>query len=95
MSPPMRSSFLSATRFFSAWNATRCWNMSATQTRKRELSRVLAPGGYVHLVTPFCHPFHEYPKDYRRFTPDGLKQLAGELEAVAEGWRPGQPRRCS
>ena len=43
--------------------------------------RVLAPGGFVHLVTPFCHPFHEYPKDYRRFTLDGLKQLAGGLEA--------------
>lgn len=55
-----------------------------------ELSRVLAPGGYVHLVTPFCHPFHQYPRDYRRFTLDGLKQLAGtELELVAEGWRTG------
>jgi SAM-dependent methyltransferase len=55
----------------------------------REIERVLAPGGYVHLVTPFCHPFHEYPKDYRRFTLDGLKQLAGNLEVVAEGWRTG------
>ena len=55
----------------------------------REIERVTAPGGYVHLVTPFCHPFHEYPKDYRRFTPDGLKQLAGALEPVAEGWRTG------
>jgi len=56
----------------------------------RELSRVLAPGGHLHLVTPFCHPFHEYPRDYRRFTLDGLKQLAGsELEVVAEGWRTG------
>jgi len=56
----------------------------------RELSRVLAKGGHLHLVTPFCHPFHEYPRDYRRFTPDGLKQLAGaELEVVAEGWRTG------
>jgi SAM-dependent methyltransferase len=56
----------------------------------RELSRVLAQGGYLHLVTPFCHPFHQYPKDYRRFTLDGLKQLAGdELEVVAEGWRTG------
>ena len=55
----------------------------------REIERVLAPGGFVHLVTPFCHPFHEYPKDYRRFTPDGLKQLAGALEPVAEGWRTG------
>jgi SAM-dependent methyltransferase len=56
----------------------------------REMTRVLAPGGYMHLVTPFCHPFHEYPSDYRRFTLDGLKQLAGnELEVVAEGWRTG------
>jgi len=54
-----------------------------------ELRRVLAPGGYLHLVTPFCHPFHEYPKDYRRFTLDGLKELAGDLEVVAEGWRTG------
>jgi len=54
-----------------------------------EIERVLAPGGYAHLVTPFCHPFHEYPKDYRRFTLDGLKQLAGGLEPVAEGWRTG------
>ncbi|HJT87507.1 MAG TPA: methyltransferase domain-containing protein [Bryobacteraceae bacterium] len=54
-----------------------------------EIARVLAPGGYAHLVTPFCHPFHEYPRDYRRFTLDGLKQLAGPLEVVAEGWRTG------
>jgi SAM-dependent methyltransferase len=54
-----------------------------------EIRRVLAPGGYVHLVTPFCHPFHEYPKDYRRFTVDGLKELAAPLEPVAEGWRTG------
>jgi len=32
---------------------------------------------------------HEYPKDYRRFTIDGLKELAGPLEVVAEGWRTG------
>lgn len=55
----------------------------------REITRVLAPGGYVHLVTPFCHPFHEYPRDYRRFTLDGLKELAAGLEVVAEGWRTG------
>jgi SAM-dependent methyltransferase len=55
----------------------------------REIERVLAPGGYAHLVTPFCHPFHEYPKDFRRFSLDGLKELAGPLEVVAEGWRTG------
>jgi len=54
-----------------------------------EIRRVLAPGGYAHIVTPFCHPFHEYPRDYRRFTIDGLKELAGPLEVVAEGWRTG------
>lgn len=54
-----------------------------------EIGRVLAPGGYVHLVVPFCHPFHEYPKDFRRFTLDGLKELAGPMEVVAEGWRTG------
>jgi len=55
----------------------------------REIERVLAPGGYAHVVTPFCHPFHEYPRDYRRFTPDGLRLMSGELEAVAGGWRTG------
>jgi len=54
-----------------------------------EICRVLAPGGYVHLVTPFCHPFHAYPSDYRRFTLEGLKELAQGLEVVAEGWRTG------
>jgi SAM-dependent methyltransferase len=54
-----------------------------------EIKRVLAPGGYAHLVTPFCHPFHEYPKDYRRFTPDGLAALAAPLEVVDSGWRTG------
>jgi SAM-dependent methyltransferase len=54
-----------------------------------EMGRVLAPGGYLHLVTPFCHPFHKYPKDFRRFTLDGLRELAGPLEVVAEGWRTG------
>ncbi len=62
----------------------------------QEIRRVLAPGGYAHLVTPFCHPFHEYPKDYRRFTLDGLKELAAGLDPrrrrVAHR---ALPRRCS
>lgn len=55
----------------------------------REMERVLAPGGYLHVVVPFCHPYHAYPHDYHRFTPQGLKLLAGALEVVAEGWRTG------
>jgi SAM-dependent methyltransferase len=54
-----------------------------------EIRRVLAPGGYLHLVTPFCHPFHPYPNDFRRFTIEGLRELAGPMEVVAEGWRTG------
>lgn len=55
----------------------------------REIERVLVPGGFAHLVTPFCHPFHEYPKDYRRFTLDGLELMKGNLSVVAKGWRTG------
>ena len=55
----------------------------------QEIERVLAPEGYAHIVVPFCHPFHEYPRDFRRYTPDGLRQLAGSLEIVGEGWRTG------
>ncbi len=55
----------------------------------REIERVLAEGGQAHIVTPFCHPFHEYPKDFRRFTPDGLRLMAGGLEVEETGWRTG------
>jgi SAM-dependent methyltransferase len=54
-----------------------------------EIARVLAPGGFAHIVVPFCHPFHQYPEDFRRFTPDGLRLMAGSLEVVAAGWRTG------
>jgi SAM-dependent methyltransferase len=55
----------------------------------REMERVLRPGGFLHVVTPFCHPFHEYPKDYRRFTIDGLLSMRGQLVPVKSGWRTG------
>lgn len=54
-----------------------------------EIERVLKPGGYAHIVVPFCHPYHAYPADYRRFTLDGLAQLRGGLEIVHQGWRSG------
>ncbi|MBI4478982.1 MAG: methyltransferase domain-containing protein [Acidobacteria bacterium] len=55
----------------------------------REIERVLAPGGYASIATPFCHPFHEYPRVFHRFTLDGLRELAGGLEVVAAEWRTG------
>jgi SAM-dependent methyltransferase len=55
----------------------------------RELSRVTAPGGSLHVVAPFCHPFHAYPHDYWRFTPAALCELGSGLEVQAKGWRTG------
>ena len=60
------------------------------ETAVTEMGRVLECGGYLHIVTPFCHPFHEYPKDYRRFSIDGLRELtSGVFEEVKSGWRTG------
>jgi SAM-dependent methyltransferase len=47
-----------------------------------EIRRVLAPGGYLHLVTPFCHPFHAYPRDFRRFT---IRQTAAPILGMPGG----------
>src|SRR5258706_1595486 len=55
----------------------------------REIERVLKPGGFAHIVTTFCHQFHEYPRDYWRFTLDGLQEMAGDLSVVSTGWRTG------
>jgi SAM-dependent methyltransferase len=55
----------------------------------KEIKRVLKPGGFAHIVTPFAHPFHEYPRDYRRFTIDGLTEIGCGLNVVASGWRTG------
>lgn len=54
-----------------------------------EIYRCLKAGGLAHFVVPFCHPFHEYPRDFRRYTPDGLKQLCAPFQVVGQGWRSG------
>src|SRR5437868_5557765 len=54
-----------------------------------EFSRVLRPGGFMHVVVPFCHPFHAYPSDYRRWTTEGLKILLHQFEVVEVGVRTG------
>ena len=54
-----------------------------------ECLRVLRPGGFLHVVVPFCHPFHEYPVDFRRWTTDGLKELLKDSEIVSVGVRTG------
>jgi SAM-dependent methyltransferase len=54
-----------------------------------ECRRVLQAGGFLHIVVPFCHPFHEYPKDYQRWTIDGLRQLLNRFEVIDAGIRTG------
>lgn len=54
-----------------------------------DIRRCLTVDGWLHVVVPFCHPFHEYPRDYFRFTPDGLSLLMAPLEVVSSGWRTG------
>ena len=41
-----------------------------------ELHRVLKPGGYLILCVPFMQPYHPTPADYRRYSKQGLSELA-------------------
>ena len=54
-----------------------------------EMKRVLQPGGHLHLVVPFSHPFHEYPSDYHRWTLNGLVEMIAEFDIVDVGVRTG------
>jgi SAM-dependent methyltransferase len=54
-----------------------------------ELQRVLMPGGLLHIVVPFNHPFHGYPSDYHRWTLRALRDSVAPLEIVDAGVRTG------
>ena len=43
-----------------------------------EMARVLKPGGYVFLTTPFLVSLHEMPYDFYRYTPSALRLMAEE-----------------
>lgn len=51
----------------------------------RELARVIKPGGHLVVAVPFLQPYHPCPGDYRRYTADGLADLArrAHLDVVA------------
>jgi uncharacterized protein YbaR (Trm112 family) len=57
----------------------------------REIFRVLKPGGWLHAVVPFCHPYHAYPADFRRWTLPGFRDWVAGLgfEVVTAGVRTG------
>ncbi|HWQ99453.1 MAG TPA: class I SAM-dependent methyltransferase [Candidatus Methylomirabilis sp.] len=54
-----------------------------------EIYRVLRPGGAMYLATPFMIPYHSSPKDYYRWTLDGLRVLSDGFEEVHSGLRHG------
>lgn len=54
-----------------------------------ELHRVAAPGAWLRVVVPFCHPYHPYPEDYRRFTIQGVEAMAQGWTLRDSGWRTG------
>jgi hypothetical protein len=57
------------------------------------LEHVRNPAYWRPAATPpgdaLLSSFHAYPNDSRRFSIEGLKELAGPMEVVAEGWRTG------
>ncbi len=66
----------------------------------QELSRLLKPGGYLIVTTPFAYPLHEEPYDFVRLTPFQIRRCAemsalsiveieqagNELEVIATAW---------
>ena len=65
------------------------------QAAVAEIYRVLQPGGYLHVLVPFCQAFHAYPSDYRRWTVNGLQQMLASSKSLAAAYAPDQPLRCS
>lgn len=53
-----------------------------------EIRRILKPGGYTILTTCLMNAIHWGPKDYWRFTPDGLRVLCENFSHIeqCEGW---------
>lgn len=57
-----------------------------------EAARILRPGGYVVLATPFVFPEAPEPTDYWRFTAEGLRLILmdaglGEVRVIPLGGR--------
>lgn len=54
-----------------------------------EMIRVTKPGGLIYIGAPFVYPYHPSPKDYTRWTFDGLKELSKPCDLVEKGMMAG------
>lgn len=54
----------------------------------REAARALEPGGLLYLQTPFVIGHHSGPRDYWRFTHEGLKRIIEDAGLTAVRIRP-------
>ncbi|MBI5366893.1 MAG: class I SAM-dependent methyltransferase [Planctomycetes bacterium] len=50
-----------------------------------EMVRVTKVGGYLYLGVPFVFPLHPSPRDYTRWSVDGLRSLLPDCEMVERG----------
>ena len=50
-------------------------HVSEPYSAVKEIYRVLKAGGCAFIEVPFMQTYHVSPKDYYRWTPDGLRQL--------------------
>lgn len=50
-----------------------------------EMIRVVKKGGFIYTAVPFVFPYHPSPKDYTRFSIDGLRVLFEGLDEVESG----------
>ena len=60
-------------------HVARPWDIAA------EVIRVLKPGGVVFCEAPFVQWYHEDPKDYYRFTEDGLREIFRGCDFIESG----------
>jgi len=51
----------------------------------KEIYRVLKGGGKIYAITPFLQRYHSYPKDYTRWTLNGLESLFSQFRCISKG----------
>ncbi|MCB1043484.1 MAG: methyltransferase domain-containing protein [Acidobacteria bacterium] len=54
-----------------------------------EVYRVLKPGGSCFFTVPFLFPYHGHPRDYRRWSPDGIRQDFDKFSSLSCGIHAG------